>query len=104
VLSGKTIFEALVKQPLAETEIGGAEPRGELWIPIKIDDQVVGVLDLLTSVGLSEYHRPVLELVVADLAIALTNLRTVKKLKNRISRDEVTGLYNPHFFLELLHI
>ena len=103
VLSGKTLFEALLKPPLTEKEIG-REPRGELCIPIKIDEQVVGVLDLLTSIRLSEYHQQVLEFVVADLAVALTNLRTVKKLKKQIGTDEATGLYNAHHFLEHLEI
>ncbi|MCI0624075.1 MAG: diguanylate cyclase [Acidobacteria bacterium] len=104
VMTAQTVLEPYVAGPVASQEL--IQPRMELAIPIKIGQEVVGSLDSLIPDGkrLLGYHYAVLELAAVDLAIALTNLRAVKRLKDRLSTDELTGLCNQKHFLERLEI
>lgn len=104
VMTAQTVLEPYVAGPVVSQEL--IQPRMELAIPIKIGQEVVGSLDSLIPDGkrLLGYHYAVLELVAVDLAIALTNLRAVKRLKERLSTDELTGLCNQKHFLERLEI
>ena len=104
VMSGETVLEPYVACPVLSQE--ETRPRMELAIPIKIGQETVGCLDSLIPFGkgLPANHRAILELVAEDLAIALTNLRAVKRLKDCLSTDELTGLCNQKHFLERLEI
>jgi len=104
VMTAQTVLEPYVAGPVVSQEV--IQPRMELAIPIKIGQEVVGSLDSLIPDGkrLLGYHYAVLELVAVDLAIALTNLRAVRRLKDRLSTDELTGLCNQKHFLERLEI
>lgn len=103
-LKGQTVLEPYMTGPASiPLEI---QPRMELAIPIKVGEEIAGVLDSLIPdpQRLSGYHYIALELAASDLAIALTNLRSVKRLKARLSTDDVTGLYNEKHFLERLEV
>jgi len=104
VMTGQTVFEPYAVGPSVSRD--ETRPRMELAIPIKVGEEMVGCLDSLIPYGkgLPSYHRTILELVAEDLAIALTNLRAVKRLKGRLSTDELTGLCNQKHFLERLEI
>ena len=79
----------------------------ELAIPIIIGQEVVACFDsFISDTGKRHlrYQWVALELLAGDLAIALTNLRAVKRLKSRLSTDELTGLCNQKHFLERFEI
>jgi len=104
VITGQTVLELYAAgRVFAHDTI---QPRMELAIPIKVGQEVVGSLDSLLSDGkcLLDHQQSALELVAIDLAIALTNLRAVKRLKGRLSTDELTGLCNQKHFLERFEI
>jgi diguanylate cyclase (GGDEF)-like protein/putative nucleotidyltransferase with HDIG domain len=104
VLSGMTVFEPVSSiQPAVHNE---PLPRAELAIPIQLGQEVVAVLDLVLfdRAPFPESHRLILDLIARDLAIALANTKAVKKLKTRLSTDELTGLYNHDHFMEHLEI
>ncbi len=107
VLNAKTILEPfrVGRSGTEDAEIL-IQPRMELAIPIQVGSEVIGVLDsLIPDQRLPpRHHRAALDLMAVDLAAALTNLRAVKRLKNRLSTDELTGLYNETHFLECLEI
>ncbi|MGH9425740.1 MAG: bifunctional diguanylate cyclase/phosphohydrolase, partial [Terriglobia bacterium] len=103
-MTAQTLLEPYVAGAVVSQEL--IQPRMELAIPIKVGEEMVGCLDSLIPYGkgLPGYHRVILELVADDLAIALTNLRAVKRLKSRLSTDELTGLCNQKHFLERMEI
>jgi diguanylate cyclase (GGDEF)-like protein/putative nucleotidyltransferase with HDIG domain len=105
VLSRMTAFEPVSNlQPAVDNE--PLHPRAELAIPIQLGQEVVAVLDLeiFDRAPFPESHRLILELIARDLAAALANTKAVKKLKTRLSTDELTGLYNHDHFMQHLEI
>jgi diguanylate cyclase (GGDEF)-like protein len=104
VVTGQTVLERHAAPRISAHST--IQAQMELAIPIKVGQEVVGSLDSLMSDGkcLLEHQHAALELVAVDLAIALTNLRAVKRLKGRLSTDELTGLYNQKHFLERFEI
>ncbi|MEW5980624.1 MAG: HD domain-containing phosphohydrolase, partial [Acidobacteriota bacterium] len=108
-VAGKAVLAArTVLEPYAAGRVDGVagSPRLEVAVPVRIAEDVVGVLDSLVSdqTRLAEYHLTALELFAADLGLALSNLRTVKRLRERLSTDDLTGLHNERHFLERLEI
>ena len=105
VMTAQTILEPCLPAPVVSQK--RIQPRMELAIPIIIGQEVVACLDSFisdTGKRLLRYQWVALELLAGDLAIALTNLRAVKRLKSRLSTDELTGLCNQKHFLERFEI
>ena len=105
VLTAQTILEPCLPAPVVSQK--RIQPRMELAIPIIIGQEVVACLDsFISDIGKRHlrYQWVALELLAGDLAIALTNLRAVKRLKSRLSTDELTGLCNQKHFLERFEI
>lgn len=104
VATGKTVLD---RYPAGRVLAHGPiQPRMELAIPIQVGQEVVGSLDSLMSHDgcLLDHQRVALELAAVDLAVALNNLRAVKRLKGRLSKDELTGLCNEKHFQERFEI
>jgi len=104
VITGQTVLDRYAAGRVFAHNM--TQPRMELAIPIKVGQEVVGSLDSLMSEGkgLLGHQQAALELVAVDLAIALTNLRAVKRLKSLMSTDELTALCNQKHFLERFEI
>ena len=82
VLTAQTILEPCFPAPVVSQK--RIQPRMELAIPIIIGQEVVACLDsFISDTGKRHlrYQWVALELLAGDLAIALTNLRAVKRLK-----------------------
>lgn len=76
-----------------------------LCTPLKIRDRVLGVIELVNSVGERSFNDDDLPLLgaVADFAaIAIDNARNYKRVSELVVTDDLTGLHNARHFQELL--
>lgn len=76
-----------------------------LCAPLKIRDRVLGVIELINSVGERSFNDDDLPLLgaVADFAaIAIDNARNYRRVSELVVTDDLTGLHNARHFHELL--
>ena len=76
-----------------------------LCAPLKIRDRVLGVIELINTVGertFDEDDLPLLGAVADFAAIAIDNARNYKRVSELVVTDDLTGLHNARHFHELL--
>ena len=79
--------------------------RSIVCVPMKIKDQVVGVIELINSYEELDFDDSDILLIsaIADFAaIALENARNYKRINELVITDDLTGLYNSRQFGHLI--
>jgi diguanylate cyclase (GGDEF)-like protein len=79
--------------------------RSIVCVPVKIKDQVIGVIELINSYEEHTFDENdiLLLTVIADFAaIALENARNYKRINELVITDDLTGLYNSRQFSQLI--
>lgn len=79
--------------------------RSIVCVPMKIKDQVVGVIELINSYEGNDFDESDILLIsaIADFAaIALENARSYKRINELVVTDDLTGLYNSRQFGQLI--
>jgi diguanylate cyclase (GGDEF)-like protein len=79
--------------------------RSIVCVPMKIKDQVIGVIELINSYEESDFDENDILLIssIADFAaIALENARNYKLINELVITDDLTGLYNSRQFGKLI--
>ena len=74
-------------------------------VPMKIKDQVIGVIELINSYEEFDFEESDILLInaIADFAaIALENARNYKRINELVITDDLTGLYNSRKFGQLI--
>lgn len=74
-------------------------------VPMKIKDQVIGVIELINSFEELDFDESDILLIsaIADFAaIALENARNYKRINELVVTDDLTGLYNSRQFGQLI--
>jgi len=74
-------------------------------VPMKIKDQVIGVIELINSFDEIDFDESDFLLIsaIADFAaIALENARNYKRINELVITDDLTGLYNSRQFGQLI--
>lgn len=76
-----------------------------LCVPLKIRNRVLGVIELINTVGeraFDDGDLPLLGAVADFAAIAIDNARNYKQVSELVVTDDLTGLHNARHFHELL--
>jgi diguanylate cyclase (GGDEF)-like protein len=79
--------------------------RSIVCVPMKIKDQVIGVIELINSYEELDFDDTDILLIsaIADFAaIALENARNYKRINELVITDDLTGLYNSREFGHLI--
>ena len=79
--------------------------RSIVCVPMKIKDQVIGVIELINSLEELDFDEGDILLIsaIADFAaIALENARNYKRISELVITDDLTGLYNSRHFGQLI--
>ena len=74
-------------------------------VPLKIRERVLGVIELISSVGDQPFDpedMPLLGAVADFSAIAIDNARNYERISQLVITDDLTGLYNARHLHELL--
>jgi len=84
--------------------VGHPAMRSELAVPIALGDEVIGVLNIESTVRgrFASEDEEFLVAVAAQLAVAIRSLRAQEELREVAIRDPLTGLYNRRFLAEVL--
>jgi len=81
------------------------ESRSILAMPIKIDDSVVGVIELINSeekVNYGDRDLAILEIFANYTSTLIKNALDARRFEDLSKRDSLTGLYNDRYFHERL--
>ncbi len=70
------------------TGLGGADPRAILLIPLKIDDQIIGVLELASFAGFKKHVVDFIESISENIASMLLNLKRQKEASLLIEKGK----------------
>lgn len=76
-----------------------------ICVPMKIRDRVLGVIELINSLGdgaFTDDDLPLLQAVADFAAIAIDNANNYQRVSELVITDDLTGLYNARHFHELL--
>lgn len=79
--------------------------RSIVCVPMKIKEQVIGVIELINSFEELDFDESDILLIsaIADFAaIALDNAHNYKRINELVITDDVTGLYNSRQFGQLI--
>lgn len=79
--------------------------RSIVCVPMKIKDQVIGVIELINSYEEMFFDESDILLIsaIADFAaIAIENARNYKRINELVITDDLTGLYNSRHFGQLI--
>lgn len=79
--------------------------RSIICVPMKIKDQIIGVIELINSLEELDFDESDFQLIsaIADFAaIALENARNYKRINELVVTDDLTGLYNSRQFGQLI--
>jgi len=90
-LEGKTV---LGEPPFSSLPPGGAEGGATLATPIKVRDQVIGVLDAHKPASASEWTAEeiaLMETLTEQLGVALESARLYQDTQRRAARERLTG-------------
>ncbi len=81
------------------------ESRSILAMPIKIDDSVVGVIELINrkeKVNYGDKDLSILEIFASYTSTLIKNALDARRFEDLSKRDNLTGLYNDRYFYERL--
>lgn len=76
------------------------ETRSLIAIPIRIEQEVCGVLELINRQGaddFSEEDRNLLQIFAGYIAISIQNILDGRRAQELAKRDNLTGLFNDHY-------
>jgi diguanylate cyclase (GGDEF)-like protein len=79
--------------------------RSIVCVPMKIKDQVIGVIELINSFEDTDFDESDIQLIsaIADFAaIAIENARNYKRINELVITDDLTGLYNSRQFGQVI--
>lgn len=84
---------------------GIAGGRSELALPLKIGEEVLGILDIESpkTDAFSQEEIHALELFATQVALALDKARLFRKVRDQALTDGLTGLLNQRAFHDRLH-
>jgi len=68
------------------TGLGGADPRAILLIPLKIDEQVIGVMELASFNGFKKYEVAFVEEISENISSMLLNLKRQKESSSLLEK------------------
>lgn len=77
--------------------------RSIACVPVKSHDTVYGVIELINSLDdgfFSDADEQILTTIADFAGIAISNARSVEKIKQLVITDDLTGLYNSRYFFE----
>jgi len=83
------------------------ESKSILAMPIKINDSVVGVIELINraeKVNYGEKDLSILEIFASYTSTLIKNALDARRFEDLSKRDNLTGLYNDRYFYERLEI
>jgi diguanylate cyclase (GGDEF)-like protein len=85
--------------PRHSIQCPGVLPHGNVAMPLKIVDRVIGVITLKTRVGveIGEHTVRLLSTLGNQIGIAVNNARLYEEARNFSLHDPLTGLYNRRF-------
>ncbi len=78
----------------------GFETEAIVAVPIRIGEEVCGVLELLNRLeqdGFTERDRDLLEIFAGYIAISIQNVLDARSAREMARRDDLTGLFNDRF-------
>ena len=81
------------------------ESKSILAIPIKIDDSVVGVIELINrkeQVNYCDRDLSILEIFASYTSTLIKNALDARRFEDLSKKDNLTGLYNDRYFYERL--
>lgn len=81
------------------------ETRSIVCVPIKSKNRILGVVELVNTLDDAHFNEADLKILstIADFAgIAIENARYFQRVRELIITDDLTGLYNARYLLELL--
>ncbi len=79
--------------------------RSIACVPLKSKNRVLGVIELVNSLDdtrFSEADLKILSTIADYAAIAIENARYVEKVRELVVTDDLTGLYNARYLLDVL--
>lgn len=79
--------------------------RSIVCVPMKIKDQVIGVIELINSLeelDFDESDTLFLSAIADFAAIALDNARNYERISELVITDDLTGLFNSRYFGQLI--
>lgn len=81
-------------------EEGQGAIKSELAVPIEIDEDLIGVLDIQSKLenNFSEEELELLDIISVQLSIAISNIKRRNKLKEQATKDPLTGVFNRRYF------
>lgn len=82
--------------------VSDAEPKSSLCLPLRVQDEVLGILHLTSEHGLSDDLRKRSAILAEQLSMVLANLALREKLRDQSIRDPLTGLFNRRYTEETL--
>ena len=83
------------------------ESKSILAMPIKINDSVVGVIELInrkTKVKYDDRDLSILEIFASYTSTLIKNALDARRFEDLSKRDNLTGLYNDRYFYERLDL
>ena len=83
------------------------ESKSILAMPIKINDSVVGVIELINraeKVSYGEKDLSILEIFASYTSTLIKNALDARRFQDLSKRDNLTGLYNDRYFYERLEV
>ena len=83
------------------------ESKSILAMPIKIDDSVVGVIELINrreKVNYDDKDLSILEIFASYTSTLIKNALDARRFEDLSKRDNLTGLYNDRYFYERLDL
>lgn len=81
-------------------EVTGYETRSIVAIPIRIEQEVCGVLELINREGADDFSpedRNLLQIFAGYIAVSIQNILDGRRAQELAKRDNLTGLFNDHF-------
>lgn len=83
---------------------GRDDIRSELSVPIEYEGESIGVIDIQSrsANNFSKGDLELLEIISAQLAIAISNINRKKELKRQATQDPLTGVYNRRYFSSVI--
>ncbi|HTX78872.1 MAG TPA: diguanylate cyclase, partial [Longilinea sp.] len=85
--------------------VGKPIPSSSLCVPIEVENEIVGLLNIQTAQGtapIANSTQQLAQTVVEQLSLALANLKLQERLREQAIRDPLTGLYNRYYMEESL--
>ncbi len=79
---------------------GSCDVLSEVAVPLVIEDQLIGILDVQTSQTrlIQQYDLDLLCSLASQIAVAITHILYVDQVETQAITDGLTGLYNYRYF------